>query len=130
MDGMDRCGACGRVGPYWEVVDGTCQKCETKNRSKGMTVDEMIALREKHDDEFLEFKKVKDRRSNRPDLHALLLLDSLCPGDKDAISASEHDVAYLSFDVEKVAAAITEDQVVELMRCGVHIGDECFQLFT
>jgi len=78
-----------------------------------------------HEDEFLEFKKVKNKLSTRTDLHAFLLLDSLLPGSKDDIVAcGEHDQIWLGVDMDKLAKVITEDQVVELRRCGIFMDED------
>ena len=91
---------------------------------------------EKYDDCYLQFEDVKDKRSNRPDLHAFFMIDELDSDNSgknwDAISASEHDEIWLSFDMEVVAQKITSEQVKDLIRCGVRIDDygEGFAMFT
>jgi hypothetical protein len=91
-----------------------------------MTKDEMAEIFSEYDSGIFVFRDlVENKLSNRPDLHAFLLLDSLDPGpDKnghfvDVVAAAEHDEFYLSFDEDKVAAVITKEQVIELRRCGV-----------
>lgn len=88
-----------------------------------MKLEEMIRLFDGEENildwEFLKFERVENKRSQRPDLHAFLLLDELLPGNSDIVSAAEHDVIYLDVDAEKLAEVITESQVVELRRCGV-----------
>lgn len=88
-----------------------------------MTTEELEQLFEKHNGEYIEFAKVEEKRSRRPDLHAFLLLDELVPGDGDMITAADHDEYWLSVDREAVAEVITEKQVVELIRCGVRLDD-------
>ena len=98
-----------------------------------MNIEELQELFEKHNDRYLKFEEVvSNPRSKRPDLHAFLLLDSLCQGDDDMISASEHDIFYLSVRPEDVCEHITEDQVIELIACGVmYDGEyECFSMFS
>lgn len=82
-----------------------------------MTLDERFEQYE--DEEFLHFERVENKRSKRPDLHAFLLLDELCPGDSDIIGSAEHDKIYLS-PTEDDLGGITNDQIIELLRCGVH----------
>ena len=41
---------------------------------------------EKYDDEYAEFERVENKRSQRRDLHAFLLLDEIVPGDTDMVS--------------------------------------------
>jgi hypothetical protein len=86
-----------------------------------MTTEQFEQLFEQHDREFLKFERIQNRRSNRPDIHAFLLLDQLVPDDKerDIISSAGHDEIYLQPDVDTLASVITEDQVIELIRCGV-----------
>ena len=64
-----------------------------------MTTEELAALFDKHSDEYLEFDRVPIKRSQRPDLHAMLVIDDLCPGDKDI--------------------------VIELTRCGLRYDNYC-----
>lgn len=96
-----------------------------------MTLEEMQTLFEKIEDaddwEYLEFDRVENKRSSRKDLHAFLLLNELCPGETDIVSAAEHDEIGLGVDAEELAKVITENQVVELVRCGVrYSGDGDF----
>jgi hypothetical protein len=85
---------------------------------------------EKHEDEFLKFDRVQNKRSKRQDLHAFLLLDELVPGDNDIVSCAEHDEIYLGVDCGELAEVITEEQVIELSRCGVRPGRDCLCMFT
>lgn len=90
-------------------------------------------LFEKHEDEYLKFDKIKEKKTNRPDLQAFLILDSIIPSDCDIISASEHDEFYLDVDLEVLAAKATEEQIIDLIRCGVSYGefvDDCLCMFT
>jgi hypothetical protein len=95
-----------------------------------MTLERMTDLFSKHsDEEYIEFERVKKRRSNRPDLHAFMLLDEILPGKKDIVGAAEHDQVFLSIDCRELAKVITEEQIIELLRCGVGYGDyDCLSL--
>lgn len=96
-----------------------------------MTTDVMQHLFERHfDDEHLKFDRVQNKRSNRPDIHAFLLLDSLVPGTQDMVASSWHDEIALDVDPETVALAATEDHVIELIRCGVRCDGGSFQMFV
>ena len=77
-----------------------------------MTLEELQGLFEKHDAEFLKFNRVENKVSERPDLQAFLLLDSLDPGDRDAVACAEHDEIWLAYDAEKVAQIASEEQIV------------------
>lgn len=70
------------------------------------------------------FESIESPRTKRPDLHAFLVLDELQPGKRDIISAAEHDEFWLDIDCEKLAEVITEDQVRDLVRCGIRYDDE------
>ena len=74
---------------------------------------------EKHDDEYLKFDLVQNKTSRRPDLHAFNLLDRLVPGEDDIVNAAEHDEIYLSVSPDELAKVATEEQIIELIRCGV-----------
>lgn len=89
-----------------------------------MTKRELKDLFKLHHGEFLEFDRVANKRSKRPDLHAFMLLDELCPGEKDIVSAAEHDEIFLAVEVEDLAKVITEDQVIELTRCGIRVSSD------
>lgn len=71
------------------------------------------------EDDFLEFDKVKEKLSTRPDLHAFILLDKLVPGTHDLISCSEHDEYYLSIEPDELRKVATKDQLRDLHRCGI-----------
>ena len=73
------------------------------------------------DREFLKFDRVQNKLSKRPDLHAFLLLDSLVAGDSDIVAAAEHDEIFIETCAEKLAAVATEEQIIELIRCGVRL---------
>jgi hypothetical protein len=94
-----------------------------------MNLEEMF---DKCEDEYIKFDRVENKRSNRPDLHAFLLLDELMPGTRDMVSAAEHDEIYLDIDVEAFRSIATEQNVIELSRCGVRYDDDldCFCMFV
>lgn len=74
---------------------------------------------EQIDDEYLKFDRVETKFSNRPDLHAFILLDKLVPGDRDLISCAEHDEFFFDIDPDTLNGVVTDEQLVELVRCGV-----------
>lgn len=73
---------------------------------------------EKFNDEFLAFERVETKRSQRPDLHAFLLLDELFPGNTDMVCSAQHDEIWLEVDNQQLAT-LSDDQLIELIRCGV-----------
>lgn len=80
-------------------------------------------------DEYLKFDQIENKRSSRPDIHAILLLDSLFPGKTDMICAAEHDIFYLDVSEEQIET-LTEEQVIELLRCGVHLDSDSLAMFA
>ena len=82
-------------------------------------MNDIRAVFEKHEDDYLDFAAVSDKMSKRPDLHAFMLLDKLLPSDSDIVSAAEHDEIFLDVELDDLAkAGITEEQVRDLVRCG------------
>jgi hypothetical protein len=84
-----------------------------------MSEDEMESLFNDDEGEFLKFDRIEQKLSNRPDIHAFLLLDSLVPRDRDMVSAAEHDEIWLDVEPEELAKVATREQVIDLIRCGV-----------
>ncbi len=74
---------------------------------------------EKYNDEFLKFDRVENKTSKRADLHAFNLLDKLVPGDCDIVCSAEHDEIWLDVRPEELSKVATEEQIIELIRCGV-----------
>lgn len=96
-----------------------------------MTAEQIEEIYERHgDDEYIKFERVENKRSNRPDLHAFLLLDELVPGSGDIVCAAEHDEIFLAISVEELAAVATEAQVIELIRCGVRFSYDGLCMFV
>ena len=88
---------------------------------------------EKADDEFMEFEKISPKLSNRRDLHAFMRLDQWFPSERvdNLIGAAEHDEYYLDIPIDKLVT-LTDDQVVELSRCGIRFDDSlrCLAVFA
>ncbi len=96
-----------------------------------MTVEEMRLFQDNHDEEFLKFRSIKgDTPSQRADLCAMILIDSLLPGIGDIVSAAEHDQIWLDADAGALAPLITEDQWLYLIRCGVMLDDDSLSLYV
>ena len=87
---------------------------------------------EKFEDEYIKFERIESPRHPRPDVCAFLMLHDLVPGTGDIITAAEHDEFYLVIDVEKLAEAATEEQIRDLVRCGVRYAREydCLAMFA
>jgi len=89
-----------------------------------MTREELVALFEKHsDDEYIEFTRLpKDLRvSSRKDLCGFILLDKLVPGKFEIVSSAEHDKIWLGVEIDDLAGVATEEDVKNLLRCGVRM---------
>ena len=83
------------------------------------------------DDNFLEFDMVKDKLSNRMDLHVLMTLDKWFPspaGDDILFDNKRSDDVGLCVSKEN-AESMTDDQIVELIRCGVSCRDYYLPLY-
>jgi hypothetical protein len=95
-----------------------------------MTVDLQRAF-EAAEDEYIQFDRIENPRHPRPDIAAFLLLSELAPGSDDMVLAAEHDEIYLVTDCEALAEVITQEQVVELARCGVRYDEQydCLAMF-
>lgn len=88
----------------------------------------MIDLQQVFDDndgEFVKFDRILEERrlSSRPDLHAFILLNKLVPGQSDMVSAAEHDEIFLDVSLDDLAAVATEEDVIDLIRCGVRLDE-------
>lgn len=85
---------------------------------------------EKFNDDYLKFKDVEVKLSSRPDIHAFILLNQLVPGDSDMISAAEHDEFYLDVSPDELAKVATEEQIRDLVRCGVMCDESGLSMFA
>ena len=88
-----------------------------------MTTEELEALFEKHDDLYLEGLTSDVGPTKRRDLNAFLLLEKHLPGEGDIVSAAEHDEFFLDVALEDLAKVVTEEDVKNLIRCGVRVDD-------
>ncbi len=70
--------------------------------------------------------------TKRRDLNAFLLLERILPGEGDMVSGAEHDEIFLGVDLEEFAKVATEEDVKNLIRCGVRFDDyrEGFAMFA
>lgn len=91
---------------------------------------DIAELFKEHNDEYLKFGRIKNKRSSRWDLHAFLVLDELfpCDGNMNIISGAESERIELDIDTDNIEK-LTEDQIVELLRCGVLYDDDKGSLY-
>lgn len=102
-----------------------------------MTLKQMIALFKRDDgveyDEFLKDENIaKDRRLHRR--AAFLLLGQKVPSKngEDIVSAAEDDQIFLATDPKKLAKVATEEDILDLIRCGVMYDEsnDCLAMFA
>jgi hypothetical protein len=89
----------------------------------------MKALFEKYEDDSFKFWGVEHKMSQRADLHALMMLDKLDGSGGEALASSDYDVVYLTFDPDVVFKNATEDQIHDLVRCGLRFDGDGFSFF-
>lgn len=89
---------------------------------------------DRHSDaEYLKFDRVENPLHARPDIHAFLLLDMLAPEPgRNMVCSACHDKFYLEPYPDKVLATATEENLIDLIRCGVMYSeeDESFWMFS
>ncbi len=84
-------------------------------------------LFEKHEREYWRFERVSLPLSNRPDMHALICLNLLFPsepGESVMIGKACNDEIYFELNKEQISS-LSENQVIDLARCGVIYDEEC-----
>lgn len=87
----------------------------------------MIDIRdlfEEYHSSYIDFEELNNKLNDRPDLCAMILLDSLLPGNRHLISDADHDIIYFCVDVDELSLVATEDDVLMLVACGVQCDDE------
>lgn len=99
-----------------------------------MNREELISLFDKYSEEvtLCAFDDVKNKYSKRSDLHAFILLDKIMPSTHDIICSARHQEIFLECKIEKLAKVITEEQIKELVACGVSYdySRDCLYMFT
>lgn len=74
--------------------------------------------------ELCRFERIKNPKSKRPMIHAFLVLDDLVPGDKEFLQIEPEfydSGGGLTLYLESEDyVAMTEDHVIELLRCGIN----------
>lgn len=87
-----------------------------------MTTEELEALFEKHDE--LTWGDASEvGPTKRRDLNGFLLLERLLPGEGDIVCGAEHDEILLDATLEDLAKVATEEDVMNLIRCGVRLDE-------
>lgn len=82
-------------------------------------------LFEKHEDESRNFQRIVNPPSKRQDLCACLILEKFVKNETaDIIEDCDNHEIFFNVDLEKLAKNITEEEVINLIRCGVHFPGE------
>ena len=86
---------------------------------------------DKFEDDSQNFHEVPNPLPRRSDIAAFLLLDQLVPSDDGAciLGSAEHDLVYLEVDPKALNRAATDDNIRDLIRCGVGYDPEIERLF-
>lgn len=79
---------------------------------------------DQYEHEFLEDHRLTNRRHARKDIHAFLLLHDIDPRPRDIVAAAEHDEIWFDTDIEKFEPVVTDEQIRELVWCGVFYDEE------
>lgn len=74
---------------------------------------------EQYENDYLDFGSVILPRCPRPDICALLLLHELQPMSRCIIGSAEYEQIYLAVDPDALALVVTDEQIRDLVRCGV-----------
>lgn len=85
-----------------------------------MTLEELAALFEKHEDVYLKSNEI----DGPADLAAFNLINKLLPSKKDMIACAEHDEFWLSAIPEKMAEVASEEDIIFLIKCGVRYDED------
>ena len=86
---------------------------------------------EKYEDDYLEFEKVENPEHHRPDICAFIFLDKLVPGKGDIIAGAGHDIVHLEpSNIEELAKVATEEDILKLRRCGIHLEDGYLAMYV
>lgn len=74
----------------------------------------------------LDFKLIASPRHPLKDVCAMLMLHELQPTTYKMIANASHDLCHFSTDVDSLD--VTDEQIRDLIRCGVHFDGECDSL--
>lgn len=91
-------------------------------------------LFEKHSEEYLHHHVIENPMHRQADLCCFLMLDKIAPlnNDRNVIAYASHDEITLAFDPNTVAQNATEQEIIDLIRCGLRYeeDEECFMMFV
>jgi hypothetical protein len=117
---------------YQDEQRNNSAKGSTRERKKVWKMISTYERFEAFNDDYLKFDRIENKRNQRPDLHAWLLLDELFPHPGHGIvSAAESGEIWIDVEGEKLEI-LTDEQILELVRCGVWYDSEydCLAMFA
>lgn len=76
-----------------------------------------------HRNEGNSFSAIKNKKSQRPDVHGIILLDELFPGSYPIIADEGMQDFSVKIHYLDLARKLTSDNVLELVRCGFEYVD-------
>lgn len=80
---------------------------------------------EKFEDDYLTFDKLENQLYPRPDICAWMILDKLVPAkSRGMVCSAGHDEIWLDVDCEDLAKVATEQDIQNLIRCGIRYSNE------
>ena len=84
----------------------------------------------KHESHYLHFEEIKDPKTKRSDLQAFLILDSISSCQGNIVAGMDTYSIYLNVEVEDLEKNATEEQIIDLIRCGVCYEEkhDCFTI--
>lgn len=92
-----------------------------------MTEEQVDALFKKHKKEYLKTDRLAPG-VEPADARAIVILSKYCIGP--VIAGAEHDEVFLAVDGNKFCQNTSEEEIVELIRCGVMNSEEGFKMFV
>jgi predicted small secreted protein len=102
-----------------------CSQCEYDVEDCQCAVEKVQSWFETHEDEYLGYDKIPacNKPTNRSDLNAFIKLNQLLPSHCNIVQGAGRDVIYLDATLETLAKVATESDVIDLIRCGVMLGE-------
>ena len=92
-------------------------------------IEEIKEVFESFNDDYICNSGIVNRKSNRPDLCAFLILDELFPSNSDVVCGADHDVIYLGLSEEQICS-LSDEIIHDLIRCGVSIDSDGLYMFA
>lgn len=81
-----------------------------------------------NENEYNEFENVKNKRSMRSDVHAFIILSELFPKQGGLIAAAMHEEIILDVSEDEIDS-LSDEQILDLYRCGVRYDEYCLAMF-